>query len=161
MENKYQWIVKSFGKKIDPDKALSEIQKAEELFGKITAENVLKIAQDQNSEIHNLFEWDDSNAAHNYRLVQARQIINNIEVKVISNNEPYYIPAFEISKNDGKPQYKLVETMSIDERKRVIDNTIESINSLKNKLAIYKSLGKAIYFLDSAIDELKSSSNDQ
>lgn len=157
MENKYQWNLKGFGKKIDPDKALAEIQKAEVLFGKITPENVLKIAEDESSVIHDLFDWEDSRAAHNWRLSQARNIINNIEVKVVSNNGPLTIPAFEISRDNGNSQYKLVETMTVNERKYIIDSTISTINTLKNKLATLKSLDKAIYFLDSAIDELKNS----
>lgn len=43
--------------------------------GKLTAESVLAEAQDVSSPIHSLFEWDDTIAAHEYRLEQARRVV--------------------------------------------------------------------------------------
>lgn len=42
--------------------------------GKLTAESVLADAQDPASILHKRFEWDDANAAHQWRLTQAREI---------------------------------------------------------------------------------------
>ena len=39
------------------------------------AEDVVAAARDPLSPLHSKFQWDDSKAAHRYRLWQARQII--------------------------------------------------------------------------------------
>lgn len=155
MESKYQWKINSFGKKINPDDALLEIQKAETIFGKITAENVLKIASNEDSSLHGLFEWDDTKAGQQYRLQQARNVINNIEVKIITDNEPVFISVYEIVNMGEGNQYKHIETLTLNERQYIKENTIKAIGSLKIKLKIYNEFNKVIQHLDSAISELE------
>jgi hypothetical protein len=46
--------------------------------GELLAEDVLKDARNPNSPLHQLFEWDDSEAAEAYRLQQARGIIRAV-----------------------------------------------------------------------------------
>lgn len=158
MQSNYQWKIKSFGKKIDPDQALEEIRKAENLYGKITAETVLKVAEDDDSPIHELFEWDDSKAAHNYRLAQARTIINNLEVIVISSSEKEIrIPVFEITKDESEPgrQYKHIDVLTSDDRDYIVQTTIKHIRQLQTKLSAYKDFDSAIKHLQSAETELE------
>jgi hypothetical protein len=69
---------------------INEILKIESEKG-LTAEKLLQEASKKLSPLHDLFEWDDSEAAHLYRLQQARVVIN--EIKVIIENKEYY--AFE------------------------------------------------------------------
>lgn len=156
MESKYQWKINSLGRNVDPDEALNEIQKAETIFGKITPENVLKIAYSEDSALHTLFEWDDEKAAQNYRIQQARNIINNIEIKVVSDDGPISIPVFEVVSTKTGNQYKHIEDLDFDERKYIRENTIRSINALKTKLKIYNDFNRVINHLDSAIKELET-----
>lgn len=156
MTKVYQWNIKSLSRGVDPDKALNEIQRAESLLGKITAETVLQVASDEASPIHPLFEWDDSKAGHLYRLSQARSIINNIDVKVIYDNEPRVIPVFEMVSGNAGQCYKHIDVMTVDERKQVIQQTISMINILKNKIRVYKDLDKVVDHLNSAVDVLNS-----
>ena len=50
--------------------------------GLITPNDLVNQARSESSPIHNLFEWDDTEAASQYRLSQARNIINHIEIEV-------------------------------------------------------------------------------
>jgi len=50
--------------------------------GSISADDVLEAAKPKDSVLHDYFEWDNSEAAHQYRLVQAREIIRSIVVKI-------------------------------------------------------------------------------
>lgn len=156
MTKVYQWTIKSLSRGVDPDEAIKEIQRAESLFGKITGETVLQVASDESSPIHKIFEWDNSKAGHLYRLSQARSVINNIEVKVIVDNEPRNIPVFEIVSSNAGQSYKHIEVMTLDERKQVIQSTISMINILKNKIKCYKDFENVITHLDAAVDELAS-----
>lgn len=158
MESKYQWKIKSFGKKIDPDMALEEIQKAETIYGKITAETVLKIAENNESPIHELFEWDDSTAAFNYRLAQARTIINNLEITVISsNNSEIIVPVFEITKDESVPgrKYKHIDVLTADDRDYIVQTTIRHIKQLQTKLLAYNDFDSVVKHLQSAEAELE------
>lgn len=50
--------------------------------GRITPASVLDEARDEASPLHPHFEWDDSEAAEQYRLVQARGLIRRYKVTV-------------------------------------------------------------------------------
>jgi hypothetical protein len=69
---------------------INEILRVEK-ENKLTAENLLAEASKVDNPLHELFEWDDTEAANQYRLFQARVLIN--EVKVIIDSKEYY--AFE------------------------------------------------------------------
>jgi hypothetical protein len=57
-------------------------------YGTLNPENVVKAASDENHVMHPLFEWDDSLAAHQYRINQARSVVRAICVKVVENLPP-------------------------------------------------------------------------
>jgi hypothetical protein len=58
--------------------AVEEIAKR----GELTAESVLEEAKNVSSPLHALFEWDNTKAAEQWRLQQARVIVNYVKVKV-------------------------------------------------------------------------------
>ena len=72
----YSW---NYGAKIsiDPERAYNEMASLKE----ITPESVLKLARNEDTELHDAFEWDDSIAAEKYRLDQARYLIRSIVVR--------------------------------------------------------------------------------
>lgn len=157
MENKnYKWKIKSLAKNVDPELATKEIERIETIYGRITAETVLKAAENKKSPLHELFQWDDDKAAHNYRLQQARIFINNIEVVYVSDGEEKRIPAFEIIRKENSQSYKHIETLTVDEIAQVRDNTINAISSLKAKLAVYRQFNKVVKQLDLALEELEN-----
>lgn len=63
--------------------------------GRLTPDLVLADAQDSGSVLHRLFEWDDSIAAHQHRLSQARSIITSVRVVITTENRKistvYYV----------------------------------------------------------------------
>lgn len=50
--------------------------------GRITPESVIVAAQNPKSPLHDRFEWDDSVAAHEHRLQQARGLIRSVMVQI-------------------------------------------------------------------------------
>lgn len=68
---------------IDVSVAVRETIKAlEDADGRITPEAVIEAARDEGSPLHQQFEWDDSKAAHGYRLEQARTLIRSVKLLV-------------------------------------------------------------------------------
>lgn len=59
--------------KADPELAYNEIQSLES----ITPQAVVDLARDENSVIHNDFEWDNDVAGERYRRIQAQEMIRS------------------------------------------------------------------------------------
>ena len=115
----------------------------------LSPESVLETARNENSPLHNLFEWDNVIAAEKYRLNQARQIIQQIViVNDHPNAEPRQIRAFVTeSKNDG--HYQLITT--------VIENpdTYEVLlRRAKFELQIFKNKYKSIVEFRDLFEEI-------
>ena len=51
--------------------------------GVLNPESVVDAARNPNSSMHGQFNWDDSEAAHQYRISQARALIKRVKVNVI------------------------------------------------------------------------------
>ena len=156
MEDKlYQWKMKSFAKNIDAEEVVAELRHIEEKTGKLTAEHILNSARSKKSILHSMFEWEDSKAAEKYRLSQARQIINNIEVVIISDNEKTYIPVYEIiTVQDEGRQYKHIETLTYNEIEQVKENILSTLKQVTQKLSTYKQFDKVIEHIQEAINQL-------
>jgi len=61
---------------------LDKIKRAQS--GKIHAEDVVRAARPAKSPLHAAFEWDDSEAAEQYRLTQAREVMRSIVVRYVN-----------------------------------------------------------------------------
>lgn len=59
------------------EQALADLYERDD---KLTAAAVVDAALDPSSPLHSCFEWDDSLAAHQYRLVQARRLIASVRI---------------------------------------------------------------------------------
>lgn len=57
---------------------ITETLKALDAAGKLTAEELVARAADPKNPLHSSFEWDDTAAAHEYRLIQARRLIGSV-----------------------------------------------------------------------------------
>lgn len=64
------------------DDAVHDAVRALDKNGRLTPEAVVRAAKDPTSPLHKRFEWDDSEAAHQYRLEQARRLIRSVMVTI-------------------------------------------------------------------------------
>lgn len=87
----YSW--KTYGYAVDANIVGKEFEKIEAEYGAVTSENVLESAKAEDSPIHNIFEWDDTKAAHQYRLKQAVVLICNLHVDV-GEKKPLKVAAY-------------------------------------------------------------------
>lgn len=60
----------------------------EDRTGRLTPRAVVDAARDENHPLHGEFEWDDTVAAEAYRLDQARQLIADVRVEVVTSTLP-------------------------------------------------------------------------
>lgn len=74
-------------------KALAQI-KTSNPEGLLTAEDVVTTAAHPDHPLHKFFEWDETEAAHKYRLMQARALIRKVTVIAPDDDEkpmPKYV----------------------------------------------------------------------
>lgn len=104
-------------KGFEPEIIGNELTRILDDNGSLTPEIVLGESQNKKSLFHGYFTWDDSIAAHEHRLHQARNLISSIQVIEDENSQPVqafinitvsdsggevervYLPANEVSSN--------------------------------------------------------------
>lgn len=153
----YEWKMSFFAKGIDASVAVKEFQRIEREYGSITPEHILAASEPENAVFHKLFEWDDEKAAHQFRLQQARIIINNIEVRVVTNDQSKMVPAYEIVKHKDARQYKRIDTFTEEEVQQVKRRIIQTMNYLKSQLCFYKQFNSAEIKIDEAMEIIENS----
>lgn len=151
-------------------KVLTEIEERE---GSVSAESFLDASRDESAETHDMFLWNDAEAAEQYRLGQARCIINQITYEVIReeprvvdvdveivNDEPKTFTLHSAfvniaPKGRAKSHAVFVSTEKAlsdeDMRHQVLKNALSEIMMYTNKYRNYEEFARI--FL--AIDEVK------
>ena len=129
-------------------------EKLEKEEGCVTNKNVLDSARPVDSPIHNLFEWDNSVAAEQYRLVQATKLICNLTVEVETEDKPIECRAFvDVSEESRTGSFINVNAAfrSEETREIVLKRALNELIAFKTK---YKNLVE-LKRIFSAIEELK------
>lgn len=86
--------------------------------GRITPAAIVDEARSADSILHSFFEWDDSKAAEQHRLWQARFLLGAVVVKQIDASEVKPVRAFvNISGEDGREYMGILAVMSDDEKR--------------------------------------------
>lgn len=146
----YKWKLAGLGKGVDVALVVEELTRLQKVNRILTPEVVVRAAEDNNSILHKLFEWDDNKAAYNWRLQQARTILNNIEVTIITDGEPREIAVFEVTtRSEG---YKSVDTFTNEDVDFVRASILRQLNTMKHKLKTYKEFDKVLFYIDKAIE---------
>lgn len=73
------------------------IASAEAAAGRtLTAEDVVAVASNPDSPLHEFFDWNDGSAAHKYRIEQARHLIYKIKVEItcVGSMVPVSVPMY-------------------------------------------------------------------
>lgn len=106
--------------------------------GELTASGILEEAKKKTSPLHNLFEWDDSAAAHEYRLIQARKIIRSANVRIEdAGDKIVHVPVEKSEKKSGKEgKYKKVEVVvkNVSDFELALKEVFKRLNAAKRAL---------------------------
>lgn len=78
---------------MDPDSVGAELERlTDEGGGRLVVETVIEAAREPASPLHAGFEWDDTKAAHEHRLAQARRLIRAVQVVISeTKREPVFV----------------------------------------------------------------------
>lgn len=112
--------------------------------GVLRVEAVVDAARDEASPLHTWFEWNESKAAHEYRLEQARRLIRRALVFVEFNGTEVPVRAFISLGNDRKADgggYRTVVNVMADRDMR-IDALAEAQADMERFEQKYKHLSE-------------------
>ncbi len=124
--------------------------------GRLNPKDVVDYAADPETHLHSRFTWDDTKAAEEYRLWQARRVIS-LEFEVIhlpdkSQETRLFVSLVEDRKPDGG--YRLVtEVLSDAElRQKLIEEALGEFRRVRIKYSTIKELAGIF----AAIDEVEA-----
>jgi hypothetical protein len=120
-----------------------------EMGGSVTPAQLLEHARNPNCALHRYFQWDDSEAAEAYRLLQARSVIRAV-VKFIPNasGNPVSVRAYVSlpSDRDARTGYRAVAEVMDDEA--MAAEALEAFSAdlvrLQARYAVYASIRPTI-----------------
>ena len=121
-----------------------ELQRiAESNDGVLTAQAVVEAAKSARSVLHNQFTWDDSDAAHQYRLWQARQLIRcTVTVEPRTHVEVRaYVSLTTDRQNDGGGYREMTKVLSRKEdRAQMLADALDELRVVEQKYKQLKEL---------------------
>lgn len=140
------------GKHPDANVVGAHIEMLREKFkGELTPGDVVDDARNDNSPLHSFFEWDDTEAARQHRLKQARGLIRSVVAIYTSPDKPAQrMRAYVHIPQVGAPHYREVtHAMSIkNTRDIVLNQALRELNEFKRKYAHLKEFAKVVDVID-------------
>ena len=125
----------------DPQIVGDKLQELRDKNNGLTASIVIEEAKHKTSVLHGAFEWDDSKAAHEWRLHSARHLMRSVEI-VITKEEGGIrsLPAFVFVKTDDGPRYETLAVVQSDEelRKQVIERASKEFDQWAKRYEEYE-----------------------
>ena len=160
---KFSWR-KGYSYKVDAETVGGVLETIEKRDGEVSTRAFLDYSRPEESETHSMFEWDDSIAAEKYRLRQAAQIINQLEVRFEQEEAaeqavevvPAYVNTMQKTLHSPARFVNIVSAMEDQEmRRHVIFNAVRELTSFRNKYQKLSCFAKLFKAVDETIEELK------
>jgi hypothetical protein len=143
-----------------------ELARLEGKHGLLTADLVVKEAKKPRSVLHDAFEWDNGAAGEAWRLHQARNLINHIDL-VVEHEGPEKPPRkldlivqrgfFNVRDGEDRGYASMATVKKTPAyRKQIMAEVAAELERLADKLAVFKALDKYAIVLRKAADALKA-----
>ncbi len=113
--------------------------------GKLTPERVIEDAKPKDSIFHNYFQWDNKKASDEWRLQQARNLINHIvEVVVIEGVQSKQRSFFSIKNGGGEKAYVTIKTAVTKPNYRIqlLNQLISTMENSTELMKMFRSYEK-------------------
>lgn len=113
--------------------------------GVLRADAVVDAAQDPSSALHHRFQWNDTEAARKYRILQARWLIKVAVTIIPSKGEDFEVQAYVSMHDDRKEEgggYRaMVDVLSnADQRKKLLAEALKDFERFERKYKLVKAL---------------------
>ena len=127
-------------------------QICEQNGGVLIPEKVVEFARNKNTALHSRFDWDDTSAAHQWRLQQAREIIRVCVqyVPALNRTERVYV-SLPSDRLVGGGYRRLVEVMKGDSRHELLESAKKEMESFVKRFHELEELSDVINPMKSAL----------
>ena len=140
------WKVDGFYK-ADASKVLDELS---ELGDEYSLSDVVKKAKDENSEMHSIFEWDDSVAGEEYRKIQAGKMVRNLVI--VRNDETEEKTNVRYFVSTGKRDSTYTPTRLVvrnqDAYEQLLERAYAELRAFKEKYSTLSELDEILALID-------------
>lgn len=150
-----EWKIKGLYK-ADAETIYNEIMSIGET---VKPSDVVELARDENTALHNLFTWDDSVAAERYREHEAGCILRNIVIvnkdKTEDDKDKVVVVRAIMSTNERTKEYTTVQRIvtNKDSYTRLLAAALAELTAFKKK---YETLSGDLEVVFDAIDQIAS-----
>ena len=146
--------MKAKKQKLDKTIVQRELKKIQTKDGRITAEATVQAARNPKNPLHRAFEWDNTKAAHKWRLEQARTLIAWAEVKIRYEDREYAVPAYlrDPGVKPSEQGYRSLESIRDDPddaRAVLVEEFVRAGAHLRRARNVARALG-----LDGEVEEV-------
>jgi hypothetical protein len=132
--------------------------------GPVSPAEIVKLSRPKRSPTHSQFTWDDTQAAEERRLDQARSLVNHIRVVAVVGKEHVATKAFHSvvvreTKDDPPTRgYVSQEVVwrSPNLRMQVVNAALRELRHWQQELSIYDDLTAAVDQVGAAIESLEA-----
>lgn len=147
---------------VKPEIIAKELNRIREHDGQLQAVGVVQASRPKNAPLHALFEWDNTAAAEKWRINQAQNIINIIQVKTTgNNNRTNTVPVFlNVScPRDGVPSGRVYEPVEVamanpETRRQILAAALRRLLAIRDEYRNYIEFDKVWFAIDSLDAEL-------
>ena len=136
----------------NPQVVGDKLQELRDQNNGLTASIIIEDAKKKKSVLHGAFEWDDSKAAHHWRLHSASHLMRSVEiVSTSAKGDTRSLPAFVFVETEEGPRYEsLARVLDDDEmRIQVINRALKEFEQWQQRykdynefLSVFESFGK-------------------
>lgn len=115
---------------------IERMKKLENEQGELTTEVVLKDAKKSSSPLHEYFDWDDKEAAHNWRTEQARRLIRSVRLVIHETETKVRSVAYVRDPSKGQSEGGYVSTATLrTDKQRARDALVYELQRAESALA--------------------------
>lgn len=134
---------------LDPELVGRRLERLQRKHG-ITAAVVVRDAEKPTSPLHDAFEWDDTVAAHQYRLEQARAMIRMLVVADTGTDTAPYRAYVVVREMKSGPTYMDTQVAFSDEemRRQVLAEALKELRAFERKYRGLKELAQVFAEID-------------
>ena len=111
--------------------------------GEVRASVLLELSTPKRSPTHGAFTWDNKTAGHEFRLIQARQLIRTVHIVIEDRTERLIHVGVERSEGEGYYKPMSIVVSSKPEFDAAMSETLSRLNSTKAAYADLKAAAAA------------------
>lgn len=139
-----KWKLPSLFNGADAEKCYQEIISIGE---SATPDQILEYAKRPDTELHKCFEWDDSVAAHHYRLQQARTVVCHlVVVPQMQNAEPQKFRLLQKTDDGYKPVKIIYQNKT--EYEKLLERARGELKAFKERYHMLTELEEILALID-------------